>query len=478
MSSVDAALLEGENLCLNSDETVWSFVPQRDLNFDVTHRASRGPFIGPRRRLLFVPFGCDCAVFSEKLTQPPSRIRLHAPRSRLAFAPSSVVAPGLPCLAEKVRCVCRVALACRLGNLDAPHSPFPVVPVRRFLSALLPHHLLVCLEPLQLRSRCRRPALKEALLQQPAWATTWACINRKTWLAIQNLGIGLLPSIISSSTSLIKGLPYFATVEEVAVSRDDWLRERHAEACEKARRLGEPFPQLPAMNFPRPGEQQVGGSQPRITASGPGPHEKPANSVDAVGVCWNCRDGAWNAHLDFDGKHIDKLFHRDNQDGAIEWRDEQARLLNAQHGVNIHINRPRPGSGEMKATPGTKQYKRLLHEDGYVGVYRAGKKFQAQYTLGGKKVIYIGCFDSASEAALAYDNKMRELRRDCEGSIPLRFFYLNFPQVNTCSRRLRRAACTCCLRRSWTQGRGTSATTSLRSSRRLASLPAHGGASP
>ena len=93
-------------------------------------------------------------------------------------------------------------------------------------------------------------------------------------------------------TSPMKGLPYFATAEEAALSHDN------AKACRKMQ-PGEPLPELPAMNFPKPGEQPAAVSQPRVTASGPGPHEKPADSADAVGVSWNCMSGCWRWHAGF-----------------------------------------------------------------------------------------------------------------------------------------------------------------------------------
>ncbi|MEY3050289.1 MAG: hypothetical protein RLY31_74 [Bacteroidota bacterium] len=116
---------------------------------------------------------------------------------------------------------------------------------------------------------------------------------------------------------------------------------------------------------------------------------------------WRKSDGSYKIETIYLHKFIAEKFL------AKEKADEE-NLVGAKNGNKLDC---RLDNILYRSRSASSRKRRTTSKTGYTGVYQENKRFRAVISINGKSV-HIGMFDTAEEAALAYNKKSKELYGD------------------------------------------------------------------
>ena len=143
------------------------------------------------------------------------------------------------------------------------------------------------------------------------------------------------------------------------------------------------------------------------------------NTSGFKGVSFNRKSGKWTAQVGIDGKNI-YLGRFSSMEEAAETYDSIVKDLYGDFAwLNSEHTSPKIEESWIAVSIQKPPF-RARNKPGFKGVYyrKSRKKWRAELRVN-KKQIHLGLFNTAEEAALAYDNKAKELFGNVIG--------LNFP---------------------------------------------------
>lgn len=116
---------------------------------------------------------------------------------------------------------------------------------------------------------------------------------------------------------------------------------------------------------------------------------------------WRKSDGSYKIETIYLHKLLAERFLSDN-------KSNENNLVGAKNGNKLDC---RLENLVYRSRSASSRKRRTTSKTGYTGVYQENKRFRAVISIDGKSV-HIGMYDTAEEAALAYNKKSKELYGD------------------------------------------------------------------